>query len=306
MKKNILFRKALTVVSVFALAALVMVSCKKKDDPTPDEPAVSNHAYYHGQSMDIAHAIKVKTQGMIGYQFSFSNGYALSILSSSEIDSLGANFTDPLVFVMTGQGLVGTISTSIDDNATAEIASGSFKVTERNGNYEIVCLAVTSENDTLDMYYLGAIVDMNKPTGSGSMTIDGENYPLQVGCVGMSDGLHCYTLLDTSMSHTFDFSSKNALGNGTYTISNNSSAIADGSAISASFSIVSMDGIESDSFEEELYSGTLTSSVNGNTYTISFSGQSESGDVSGSFTGTLNEIEIASLDFKSVTDKLRK
>lgn len=304
MKKNILFSKTLAAVSVFALAALVTVGCGK-NKVTPDEPAVANHFYYGNQTLDIANAVKMSTQGMAGYQFTLNNGYIFNVVGSTETTSTDANFTDMITFLMTGRGFMGTLYlTNDDDNTAIEVASGSFKISEKDGKYEVICLAVTSNNDTIDMYYNGAILDLNKPTGTGSLTVGGSSYPIQVGCMGQLEGLYCYALYDTTMNTTVGISSKDALSqSGTYTITDDYATLTNGNGVSVQYDIVNANMEE---LEGTLTEGTLTSSVSGDRYTITFSGTSEAGTVSGSFTGSISETNMATIAKKNISASIAK
>lgn len=324
MKKNILFRRVLAVVSVIALAAFVMVGCQKEEiepnnpndttipnDTTtpvdPDDPTEPNHFYYGQNTLTVNKVIKMNMQGMIAYEFILNNNYIFTIMGATDIDSNGTNFTDVMSFFMTGQGTFGVIGTNEEDDEGDYVASGNIKITKRNNNYEIICKAITEANDTIDVYYNGPIFDMNNPTGTGSITVSGTDYALQVGIMGVMDGMYNYEFFDTQMLNSLDFVSKNALGNGTYTITDDDAAVAAGNGIDIGFDIINP--ITEDEIEGELTDGSLTCSISGDTYTISFSGNSNLGTVSGTYTGTITEFQMDKAAMKNantIRAKMRK
>lgn len=310
MKKNVLFRRALTVVSVFALAALVMVGCKKDEvnpdtpnDTIPEEPEIISNFQYGDQTLTINNIIKMDMQGLIAYQFNLNDDYNFTVMGAGEIDSNGVQFTDVMTFFMTGTGIIGMIGT---DNEEEEdyVASGSIKVNEKDGRYEIVCKAITEANDSINIYYNGPILDMNKPTGTGKLTVNGTEHALEVGIMGQIDGMYLYELFDTQMSTTLGIESKNALGNSTYTISDDDATVAAGNAVSVDFDIVNLNTEEE--IEGELIDGTFTNSISGDTYTFSFSGNSNFGTVTGNFTGSLHDYQIEKAAQKKVNTMLAK
>ncbi len=327
MKKNILFRRALAVVSVIALAAFVMVGCQKEEiDPVtpndttipndtttpvdpdiPDDPTEPNHFYYGNNTLNINKIIKMNMQGMIAYDFILNNDYIFTIMGTTDIDSNGTDFTDVMTFFMTGQGTCGSIGTNDEEDEGDYVASGNIKITRRNNTYEIICKAITEANDSIDVYYNGPIFDMNNPTGTGSITVSGTEYALQVGIMGLMDGVYNYEFFDSQMLNTLDIVSKNALGNGTYTLTDDDAVVEAGNGIDIEFDIINP-ATETE-IEGELTDGSLTCSISGDTYTINFSGNSNLGTVSGTYTGTITEFQMdkaAQKNINTIRAKMRK
>ena len=311
MKKNFFSHKAMTALAVIVLAAMMLAGCKKEeitpitpnDTTTPEEPIDNSHFYYGNDTLAINSIIKMNSDGMYVYYFQLSNNYSFSVMSLEEIGESGASFTDIYTFFFTGSGTLGAMSSDDEEAEDDYMANGSIKISEEDGIYTIAATGTTESGKAIDIFYQGKLIDLNTPTGNGTVNVNGNQYQLISGIWTSTDGYYLYELFSSQMDATLDISSLHTLSNGSYTITTDEDELASGNAVAMEFYINDEDEMES---EFILNSGTLNCTISGDTYTISFSGSANGNTITGNFTGSLHEVSMKKDLEKNISKRIAK
>ncbi len=224
-------------------------------------------------------------------------------MSLEEIGESGASFTDIYTFFFTSTGTLGAMSSDDEEAEDDYMANGSIKISEEDGIYTIAATGTTESGKAIDIFYQGKLIDLNTPTGNGTVNVNDNQYQLISGIWTSTDGYYLYELFSSQMDATLDISSLHTLSNGSYTITTDEDELASGNAVAMEFYINDEDEMES---EFILNSGTLNCTISGDTYTINFSGSANGNTITGNFTGSLHEVSMKKDLEKNISKRIAK
>ena len=282
MKMNTLLRKAMTIVVLLALGAATLTSCTEKDpDPTPNpDPNTNtidpnNICIYNG---DTAFVVSVSrqsdTEGYVAYNFSMNNSdmFELSNFGDLTTGAYNLGFSDDCLL---------SIFLPFAEETLLIVDNGSLEVAVNGDTYTFDINATLVNGKVVTLHYSGKLIDINQSNGNGTFTIGGNSYNLNFGLHFTEGEHHVYELLNNVNFDNVYFGINKPLTNKVYTIIDNTDSLNDNSVV-MEFSVG----------EDDYYaiSGTLQCAISGDTYTLTFSGNTDDGAFSGSYTGKIAKL----------------
>lgn len=286
-------KKSAKVLSIFALAATLMVGCKKDDvnpdDPnTPDDPVVPEHIchfVYDGDTLGVNYVAIEDLGGLYVVAVDLSNGAQFSVLGTvNPMDAGTMPFADFMTILFGGEGIYGSYMVGEE---TDDMATGTLDMKTVGDMNELTIEGTTMSGKTVSASFKGHVIDLSQPTGTGSITWNGENYELNLAGVMKDGGLYAYSLSSTTFGNYIDIINNVPLTNGTYTISDSEEQVTNNDQLVAvNVEILDQTG-ENDLLNVTATSGTVTMAISGNTYTIDMDANSTEGNIKAHYTGDM-------------------
>lgn len=296
MTKNI-FKKSLTLFTFALLAAATMVGCKKDDvkpdDPntpdtpdTPTMPEMEGYVLYGEDSIAVDFAMFEDMDGMYIVNVQLSNGSQFGALSTTNIIDAGPlQFADIMTIIMGGDGVCGSYTITEDDYD--DLTSGQIEVKTLDELTEILATGTTESGKNFKLYFKGQLVNLSKPTGTGSITFGGQTYPVDLNVIMKAEGVYEYFISDTRMFNTMSvFVNSPMTVSTTYNFTSDQNAFMGNNTLAmGELAIVNAAGDDM-IVEDGVTSGTVATTVDGKNITINVNGTTPSGDFTVNYTGT--------------------
>lgn len=310
MKLNTLFAKSAKLFTIVALAAMVMVGCKKDpadnpnnpdnpDNPNnPNDPVVPENEGYFVYGSDTINISFVAIQDMGGLYvlaFDLANGAQFSTLGTiNPVDAGTMPFSDFMTILFGGQGIYGSYMIGEDAD---DVESGTIEVKTVGEKSEINIEGTTMAGKSVKAYFKGTLIDLSKPTGNGTLTWNGNNYDINIAAVMTDQGLFDYELTNTQMSLYTDIIAIAPLTTGTYTITNDEADFnfnGNNQMVGVNIEILDETG-ESDLLDVSATYGSLNVTYSGKTFTISMDAYSSQGQITANYTGSIYTLYAAKM-----------
>lgn len=292
MAKNIL-KKSLALFAFVTLTAAMMVGCKKDDvkpdNPNnPDEPVVPEnigHFVYDGDTLKVNYVAVEDLGGLYVVAVDLSNGAQFSVLGTvNPMDAGAMPFADFMTILFGGEGIYGSYMVGEE---TDDMATGTLELKTVEDKNELTIEGTTMSGKTVSASFKGHIIDLAQPTGTGSISWNGNSYELNLAAVIQDQGMYNYSIANTNFGNYLDIFNNVPLTNGTYTISDSEEQVTNNDqTIAASVEILDQTG-ENTILDATATSGTVTMAISGNTYTIDMDAISSEGNIKAHYTGDM-------------------
>ncbi|MCQ2282833.1 MAG: hypothetical protein MJZ99_09460 [Bacteroidales bacterium] len=318
MKKTSIMYKMFATMAFVAVAAMAMVGCKKDPDPItpiiPDEPEQPEKVNYFVAGTDSLKIDAIQMSEMDAFFgegkmcitiFYLSNGTAFEGMSFTPTDdSTTIQFVDMFTFLFTSQGCYASMLNLMgDDDDADDMASGAITFVKTDAdNWRISVEGTTASGKAVSAMYEGGVIDNNHPTGTGSFTVADKSFDLSLAMLdGLNNG-YTYSFVSSSVENGIDIFGNQRINGEMVVTDKDASQLASNEV---NMSLYYLDKNADETIDLTITNGSLSTTRQGSNYTISFSGTTPSGAVSGSYTGSI--VEVGS-DFytKHLLNKARK
>lgn len=302
------FKKSAKLFTIVALAALVMVGCKKDpadnpDNPVnPDDPVVpeqTGYFVYGGDTLDINFVVLQDMGGL--YVVSLNLGNGAEFVTLGTVDPMDAGqlpFADFMTVLFGGQGTYGSYMLN-EDADPDDMESGTIEIKTVGSKHELTIQGTTLAGKTVSASFTGKIINLGEPTGTGNITWNGTAYELNIGLVMKEGGLYDYQFASNTLPNYLDIVASAPLTNGTYTLTADEAQMAsNNNMIGAAFEIV--DPLtEGTLLDAQATGGSATVSISGHTYTLDVNATTVEGDVTAHFAGDIHVLYAAKMMAKA-------
>lgn len=295
MKTNTLFRTFLKAVSAVVLVATLLAACNKTEEP--DTPARINSIVYGDDTLRIINAAMDFGDGNYQYQFVVSDTFYFMMASTQAPNSGSLPIIDAEAYEMGTPGYYACLFLKGD---MCQLVSGTIDMSiGANGEYLFTLVGTTEEGQAVDIYYKGAVIDLTRPTGTGSISLKGETFPVELAIATQRQGGYELNVSSLDDNYIFEIDGIAPIANGEYILTDATDLAANQYNLYYDVESVKVSDFGS------CYNGEMTCTVSSGIYTITFSGECIDSEgeyavpISGTYTGSIHLVNMSKAPARS-------